>query len=100
MDRWERHYTFSAKPSLLATLLTLGTSGQWFNYQSIDIAYYQAGFEEFREGRYVGRERPMGADDRPFNLVLGHYDLPAKTAFLWACGPNMSGPTDLNIVVR
>jgi hypothetical protein len=102
MSRWERHYTFSSKPSLMATLLSFGANHRWFHYQTIDIAYYQAGFEEFRAGRVVGRSEPPGADDRQYNLVFGHYDIPSHTAYLWACGPNMSQhiPVDENIVVR
>jgi len=103
MRRWERHYEFSSKPSLLASLLTLGTSDRWFNYRSIDIGYYQAGFEEFGARRilHVGVD-PLGhdVDDRDYNLVFGHYDVPAHTAYLWACGPNLGGSPKLNIVVR
>ena len=80
--------------------MTFGMSDRWFRYQSVDIAYYQAGFEEFRAGRVLGRDRPPMADDRQYTLVFGHYDIPTHTAFLWACGPNMSDQADQHIVVR
>src|SRR4051794_34575586 len=100
MNRWERHYTFSSKPSLRAAAMTFGSSNRWFNYNVIDIAFYQAGFEEYREGRYLGDSRLPGADDRQYDLVFGHYDIPTHTASLWACGPNVGGAPDVNIVVR
>jgi predicted small lipoprotein YifL len=104
MDRWERHYVYSSEPSILATLMSFGTSDRWLNYQSIDIAYFQAGFEEFRGGRVLGRSRPPSADDRQYNLVFGHYDIPTHTAYIWACGPNVGGPigdpSHPSIVVR
>ena len=102
MNRWERHYVYSSKPSALAALMTFGMSDRWFRYQSVDIAYYQAGFEEFRAGRVLGRDRPPMADDRQYTLVFGHYDIPTHTAYLWACGPSMSDhvPADQHIVVR
>jgi hypothetical protein len=100
MNRWERHYHYSSKPSLAATLLTFGMSGRWYRYETIDIAYYQAGFQEFRAGRFLGEPRPPATDDRQYNLVLGHYDIPTHTISLWACGPNIGGASDVNIVVR
>jgi hypothetical protein len=105
MSRWERHYSYSARPSTLATMLTLGRSNLWFNYNSIEIDYRQAGFEEFRSRRvlYSGLE-PVAIDDRNYDLVLGHYDVPARTAYIWACGPNSGGedndPDHPRIVVR
>jgi predicted small lipoprotein YifL len=99
MNRWERHYDYSGRRSLLAILLSFGTSNEWLNYRSVDIAYHQAGFEEFRAGRVLGHHRPPMIDDRQYNSVAGHYDIPTHTAFLWWCGPNMGG-AEQNIVVR
>ena len=99
MSGWERHYTYSSKPSLLASLITFGTSDRWFHYQSIDIAYYQAGFQDFRAGRILNEDRRFDVDDRQHNLVFGHYDIPTHTTSLWACGRNFGGP-DEKIVVR
>ena len=48
IHHWERHYEFRSTRSLLAFLLTLGTSDRWFDYRTIARSYYQAGFEEFR----------------------------------------------------
>ena len=72
MSRWERHYVYSSKPSALADVMTLGMSERWFHYQSVDIAYYQAGFGEFKAGQILGRSRPPMLDDRQYNLVFGH----------------------------
>jgi hypothetical protein len=95
MSRWERHYSFSSDPSDLTAILTFGGWWRWFDYNSIDISYRQAGFEEFRSRRilYHGWE-PVGIDDRNFKLVLGHYDVPTRKAYIWACGPNFSNGTD------
>ena len=107
MSRWERHYVYSPEPSPLASLLTFGTNDRWFNYRSIDIAYYQAGFEEFRAGRVLGSHDKPGQfdiDDRQYDLVFGHYDIPTHKAYIWACGPNFGGavgdPRHRGIVVR
>lgn len=94
MNRWERHYTYSSRPSLLALVLSFGTSNRWLNYESVDIAYYQAGFAEFRGGRVLGHRSPPKIDDRQYNLVFGHYDIPDHTAYIWACGPNLSNEAD------
>ena len=82
MSHWERHYTYSGKPSSLATLVTFGMSSHWFNYSSVDIDYREAGFGEFQGGRFLGRGVPPAADDRQYSLVFGHYDIPTHTAFL------------------
>lgn len=100
IDRWERHYVFSSTTSLLAELLSFGTNDRWFDYSSIDIRYYQAGFEEFKAGRVLGRSRLPMADDREYDLVIGRYDIQTHTAFLWACGPNMGADSRTEIVVR
>ncbi len=103
MQRWERHYHFGSKPSSLASLLTFGTSDRWFNYRSLDIGYFQAGFEEFRARRirhHGFNEKQLVLDDRDYDLVFGHYDIPTHTAYLWACGPNLEHSAELNIVVR
>lgn len=93
MSRWERHYSFSSRPSTLATIVTFGTSDRWYKYDSVEIGYMQAGFEEYRPRRvlYHGWE-PTGIDDRQYDLVLGHFEVPAHTAYIWACGPNNGGP--------
>ena len=103
MDHGERHYVFRSKPSLLAFLFTFGTSNRWFDYRTVDIGYYQAGFEEFRARsiRHNGIvEMPYDPDDREYNVVFGDYDIPTHTGSLWACGPNMGGSPDVKIVVR
>ena len=103
IDHWERHYVFRSKPSLLALLFTLGTSNRWFDYRMVDIDYYQAGFEEFR-ARRVRHNGVVGmrydADDREYNVVFGHYNIPTHTASLWACGSNLGASPDVKIVVR
>lgn len=82
-------------------MLTLGTSDRWFAYQSVDIGYYQAGFEEFRARRILHNgARSLGVDDRAYDLVFGHYDIPTQTVYLWACGPSLEYSPELNIVVR
>lgn len=101
MSRWERHYLVNSEPSeLLAPFATFFLSSRWYNYRSVDIDYRQAGFEEFRGGRYLGRAVPPAADDRQYDLVFGYYDIPTHTAHLWACGPNFADDVDRNIVVR
>lgn len=103
IGHWERHYNFRSKPSLLASLISLGTSDRWFDYRTIDIGYYQAGFEEFRARRFLYKgvdERRFDVDDRDYNVVFGHFDIPTHTVSLWACGPNMGGSSDVNINVR
>ncbi len=103
MRRWERHYEYDSTPSLLASLLTLGTSDRWFNYASLKISYYQAGFEEFRTGRFRHRgveTRSFDLDDRDYSLVFGHFDIPTHKAHLWACGSNVGEQKKSNIVVR
>ncbi len=101
LNRWERHYTFSSEPSLLATLVTFGASDRWYNYTSIDIEYFQAGFEEFRAGRRLRPHRPRTMlDDREYDLVFGQYDILTGTGSLSACGPNMGDAPDEPIVVR
>jgi hypothetical protein len=97
--RWERHYDFTAKQNGLALFATFFLSDRWFNYRSVGIDYRQAGFEEFRSGRFIGQPVRPAADDRQYNLVFGHYDIPTHTAYLWACGPNVSSSLT-NIVVR
>jgi hypothetical protein len=103
ISRWERHYSFASRPSAWAELLTFSKAGRWFDYNKVEIRYHQAGFEEFRSRRIIHRGAElMGIDDRDFDLVFGEYDIPNRTAVIWACGPNMSDdvPEDLNIVVR
>jgi hypothetical protein len=100
MARWERHYVFSSKQNDLALFATFFLSDRWFNYRSVDIDYRQAGFEEFRAGRVLGQAVRPAADDRQYDLVFGHYDVPSHTAYLWACGPNVPADTSQNIVVH
>lgn len=101
MAKWERHYLVSSKPSeLLAPFATFFLSDRWYNYRSVSIDYRQAGFEEFHRGRFLGQAVPPAADDRQYNLVFGHFDIPTHTAYLWACGPNVADDTGQNIVVR
>lgn len=103
MDHWERHYVFRSKRSLLALLATLGTSNRWFDYRTVEIGYFQAGFEEFRARRvrHNGvRGVQFDADDRGYNLVFGHYDISTHTASIWACGPNLGASPDVKIEVR
>lgn len=99
MARWERHYVFSSKQNDLALFATFFMSDSWFNYRSVDIDYREAGFEEFHSGRFLGQSVRPAADDRQYNLVFGHYDLPTGTAYLWACGPNVDSSL-ANLVVR
>jgi hypothetical protein len=85
--------------------LTFGSSNRWFKYDSVEIDYRQAGFAEFRPRRilYDG-VRPFDIDDRNYNLVLGHYEVPEHTAYIWACGPNYGAggddPNKPRIIVR
>lgn len=92
MSRWERHYSFASKPFLDGLF---GWQNRWYDYSTIEISYRQAGFDEFRPRRvlYHGSE-PLGIDDRNYELVFGHYDIPAHTAYIWACGPNFAGSDD------
>jgi hypothetical protein len=95
MSRWERHYSFSSGPSDLTSILTFGGWRRWFDYNSIGISYRQAGFEEFRPRRVLYRgSEPMVIDDRQYDLVFGHYDVPSHTAYIWTCGLNFSGGDD------
>jgi hypothetical protein len=103
MSRWERRYSYSSRPSDLAKILTFGSSGRWYKYNSVEIDYRQAGFDEFRAGRVFYRGAgPFEIDDRQYNLVLGHYNTATHTAYVWACGPNFSSddPQHPRIVVR
>ena len=102
MHRWERHYEFGSKPSLLALLFTLGTSDRWFDYRTVSVSYYQAGFDEFRamqvrENGVAGMR--LDTDDREYDLVFGHYDLTTRKAWLWECGPNIGSKPGSTIVV-
>lgn len=82
-------------------MLSLGRSDRWYDYQSVDIRYYQAKFDEFRARRIFHNGAPsLGVDDRDYDLVFGHFDIPTHTAHLWACGPNLGNSPELNIVVR
>ena len=103
IHRWERHYEFRSKPSILAGLLTLGTSYRWFDYGTVEVGLYQAGFGEFRPLQVRENGVPgtwFDTDDREYAVVFGHYNLRTRTLRLWACGPNMGGKPDAKIVVR
>lgn len=100
MSRWERHYSFASKPFLGGLF---GWRTRWYDYNKVAIRYRQAGFEEFKARRIFHHgDEPLGIDDREYDVAFGHYELPTRTAFMWACGPNMSDqlPVDVNIVVR
>jgi hypothetical protein len=93
IDRWERHYSFASK---------LGSRRfREYDYRHVLIAFYQAGFEEFRSRRvfHHGAE-PVRLDDRAYNLVFGDYDIPTHTVSIWTCGPNVGGNADVHIVIH
>jgi hypothetical protein len=101
MSRWERRYSFSSEPSELPGIVTFRTWPRWFNYNSLELSYLQAGFEEFRPRRvfYRGSE-PFDIDDRQYASVFGRYDIPTHTAYIWACGPNFTDPKHPYIKVQ
>ena len=103
MSRWSRLYYYESHPTFFAEASHFTERARWYDYQKIQIQYFQAGFEGYRPGRVLYRGSPdIGIDDRDYNLVDGEYDIPSHTAHIWACGPNMSHdlPKDLGIIVR
>ena len=88
---WERHYIFESRPSVLATILTFGTQSHWFDYNHIELSYFQAGAYEFRSRRVIDSPVDrMRIDDRPYEFVYGDYDLRRHRGVVTGCGANMS----------
>jgi len=90
MKGWERHYIFASKPSLLVTILTLGSQSDWFDYNHVDLSYFEAGAYEFRSRRIIDTPVDrMRIDDRPFDFVFGDYDVRQRKGVVTGCGSNM-----------
>ncbi len=88
LNQWERNYGFFSAPVLNGIF---GQGVRWYYRGKVFVDLRQAGFEEFRAGRYVHRVPPhFGiADDRPYKLVGGEYDVKVDRLRLHWCGANI-----------
>lgn len=80
LNKWERSYWFSRD-----------RAGH-VDHNSVEIDLRQAGFEEFKHGRYVLDAPPtrmFDADDRDYDIAFGSFDVSKERISLHSCGPNM-----------
>ncbi|WP_141396453.1 MULTISPECIES: hypothetical protein [Sphingomonas] len=81
LTKWERSYWYSRDGN-----------GD-INHNSVEIDFRQAGFEEFKHGRYVLEAPPIrqfDVDDRDYQIVFGSFNVSKKRLSLQACGRNIS----------
>ena len=80
LSKWERSYWYSRD-----------RAGH-VDHNSVEIDLRQAGFEEFKHGRYVLDAAPtriFDVDDRDYEIAFGSFDVSKERISLQSCGPNM-----------
>lgn len=80
VGKWERSYWYSRDKA------------GHVDRNSIEIDLRQAGFEEFKHGRYILDAPPIrifDVDDRDYEIAFGSFNVSKKHIRLQSCGPNI-----------
>lgn len=80
LSKWGRSYWYSRD-----------RAGR-IDHNSVEIDLREAGFEEFKRGRYIFAAPPIrrfNTDDRDYKIAFGSFDVSKKHINMQACGPNI-----------